>query len=173
MKITWSPSHATAVAKIYWTYSYSPIDDDTASSGFGGVLVICTETTQKVIEVQRLSGEIQRLWRHSRDLQVVVGADGIFRAVSPAWREILGHEPDTVVGQSFLNFIWPEDAELTEAALDTAASMGILLTSKTAIAIRMARRDGFRWRTSVRGTSFTPTVVTLPPRKRAKRVGAH
>ena len=44
---------------IRWTYSYSPIDDDTAPSGIGGVLVICTETTQKVIEEQRLSGALR------------------------------------------------------------------------------------------------------------------
>ena len=124
MKITWSPSRYGRREDVYWTYSYSPIDDDTAPSGIGGVLVICTETTQKVVAEQRLAGEIERLWRHSRDLQVVVGADGIFRAVSPAWREILGHKPDTVVGQSFLNFIWPEDAELTQAALDTRRLKG-------------------------------------------------
>ena len=116
---TWHEDHLVPITRygrredVYWTYSYSPIDDDTASSGIGGVLVICTETTQKVVEEQRLSGEIERLWRHSRDLQVVVGADGIFRAVSPAWKEILGHEPDRVVGQSFLNFIWPEDTTIT------------------------------------------------------------
>ena len=117
----------------------------------GGVLVICTETTQKVIEEQRLSGEIERLWTHSRDLQVVVGADGIFRAVSPSWREILGHEPDTVVGQSFLNFIWPEDAELTQAALDTATSKGNLTNFEN----RYRHKDGaprwISWRTSVEG----------------------
>ena len=31
---------------VYWTYSYSPIDDETAPGGIGGVLVVCTETTQ-------------------------------------------------------------------------------------------------------------------------------
>lgn len=33
--------------QVYWTYSYSPIDD---GGGVGGVLVICTETTRGVIE---------------------------------------------------------------------------------------------------------------------------
>jgi PAS domain S-box-containing protein len=120
-------------------------------SGIGGVLVICTETTQKVVEEQRLSGEIERLWRHSRDLQVVVGADGIFRAVSPAWKEILGHEPDRVVGQSFLKFIWPEDTKITLAGLDTAATKGDLTNFEN----RYRHQDGtprwISWRTSVEG----------------------
>ena len=33
---------------VYWTYSYGPIDDATAPDGVGGVLVICTETTDAV-----------------------------------------------------------------------------------------------------------------------------
>lgn len=81
---TWHEDHLVPITRygrredVYWTYSYSPIDDDTALSGIGGVLVICTETTQKVVEEQRLSGEIERLWRHSRDLQVVIGLTEFF-----------------------------------------------------------------------------------------------
>ena len=33
---------------VYWTYSYGPIDDEAAPNGVGGVLVICTETTDAV-----------------------------------------------------------------------------------------------------------------------------
>jgi PAS domain S-box-containing protein len=40
---------------VYWTYSYSPIDDDTARNGIGGVLVICSETTERVLGEQRLA----------------------------------------------------------------------------------------------------------------------
>ena len=34
---------------VYWTYSYSPIDDEDAPGGVGGVLVVCAETTQVVL----------------------------------------------------------------------------------------------------------------------------
>lgn len=34
---------------VYWTYSYGPIDDDGAAGGIGGVLVICSETTARVV----------------------------------------------------------------------------------------------------------------------------
>ena len=62
---TWHEDHLVPITRygsredVYWTYSYSPIDDDTAPGGIGGVLVICTETTQKVIEEQRLSGALR------------------------------------------------------------------------------------------------------------------
>jgi len=38
--------------EVYWTYSFSPIDDDTVESGVGGVLVICAETTQRVMTMK-------------------------------------------------------------------------------------------------------------------------
>ena len=30
---------------VYWTYSYSPIDDEAAAHGVGGVLVVCRDVT--------------------------------------------------------------------------------------------------------------------------------
>jgi hypothetical protein len=35
--------------EAYWTYGYSPIDDPDATSGVGGVLVVCAETTDAVL----------------------------------------------------------------------------------------------------------------------------
>ena len=73
-------------------------------------------------EVAERTAERDRVWRNSRDLLAVLGQDGIFRAVNPAWRAILGLEPADVVGRSFLDFIWPEDAGASRAALDEAAA---------------------------------------------------
>ncbi len=39
--------------EVYWTYSYSPIDEERAPNGVGGVLVVCTETTEAVRERAR------------------------------------------------------------------------------------------------------------------------
>ncbi len=51
---TWHENHLVPsfrhgrLDEVYWTYSYGPIDDDTAPNGVGGVLVVCTETTELV-----------------------------------------------------------------------------------------------------------------------------
>ena len=39
---------------VYWTYSYGPIDEPTVPNGVGGVLVVCTETTDQVLTERRL-----------------------------------------------------------------------------------------------------------------------
>ncbi|WP_165923622.1 PAS domain-containing protein [Bosea sp. BK604] len=69
-----------------------------------------------------------RVWAHSRDLLVTVGADGIYRSVSPAWTRILGHATDQVVGHHLDEFVLPEDRQDTAGALSRAAA-GADLTS--------------------------------------------
>ncbi|MDB5394357.1 MAG: sensory box histidine kinase/response regulator [Rhodospirillales bacterium] len=93
-------------------------------------------------QVAERTAEYDRVWRHSRDLLVVIGADGIFRAISPSWREVLGHDPENVVGHSFLDFIYPDDAEITQGGLDTAASGRDLTNFEN----RQVHKDGTpRW----------------------------
>ncbi|AKJ26704.1 PAS domain-containing protein [Caldimonas brevitalea] len=77
-------------------------------------------------QVAERTAERDRVWRNSRDLLVVVDAHGIFRAVNPAWTVLLGHAADEVVGRSFLDFVWPDDAVRTQAALASAMTRGDL-----------------------------------------------
>src|SRR5690606_20552436 len=64
---TWHVNHLIPITRhgrreeVYWTYSYSPIDDDTAPTGVGGVLVVCTETTAQMLTARRLTNERDRL----------------------------------------------------------------------------------------------------------------
>ncbi|WP_241126948.1 PAS domain-containing protein [Novosphingobium terrae] len=61
-----------------------------------------------------------RIWTHSRDLMVVVGADGVFRSVSPSWTSILGHPVEAIVGRHFEHFMLAEDVAGSRRALDQA-----------------------------------------------------
>ena len=40
-----------AIEDVYWTYGYSPVFDDDGS--IGGTLVVCTETTARVLATRR------------------------------------------------------------------------------------------------------------------------
>jgi PAS domain S-box-containing protein len=61
-----------------------------------------------------------RMWSVSRDLMVVVDADGVFRSVSPSWTRILGHRVDEVVGHRFADFMHPDDIAPSSRALADA-----------------------------------------------------
>lgn len=61
-----------------------------------------------------------RLWSVSRDLMVVIDANGIFRSVSPSWTRILGHPADAVVGRHFRDFMHPDDVTASSNAFARA-----------------------------------------------------
>jgi PAS domain S-box-containing protein len=102
-------------------------------------------------QVEARTRERDRVWTNARDLMVVLGADGIYRAVSPAWTQVLGHAPESVVGRSFQEFIFPEDAVSAQAGLD-AAIAGRDLTN---FEHRHRHQDGserwISWHSSVEG----------------------
>ena len=86
--------------------------------------------------------ERERVWRNSRDLLTVVDTNGIFRAINPAWNAVLGYSPSALIGRSFRDFVWPDDAEISEHAFAAAASGGDLTNFEN----RLRHQDGTpRW----------------------------
>lgn len=80
---------------VYWTYSYTPIDDPDAPSGVGGILVICTETTEQVLAEQRTKAAEAR-WRALFNqapgfLATMKGPDHVFEFANPRYYDLIGH----------------------------------------------------------------------------------
>ena len=92
-----------------------------------------------------------RIWAHSRDLLVTVGADGIFRSVSPAWTRILGHATEQVVGRHIDEFIMPEDRQSTVEALGRAAGGSNLTSFENRYRTVEGRFRWISWHTSGEG----------------------
>ncbi|WP_129641758.1 GAF domain-containing hybrid sensor histidine kinase/response regulator [Peristeroidobacter agariperforans] len=61
---SWAEDHLVMIPRfgqreeIYWTYSFSPIDDADAASHVGGVMVLCMETTKKVRAERQLAFQL-------------------------------------------------------------------------------------------------------------------
>ncbi|MDF3021820.1 MAG: sensor hybrid histidine kinase [Steroidobacteraceae bacterium] len=81
------------VEDIYWTYSYGPIDEPTAPNNVGGVLVICSETTQQVLTERRLNFERERFARLFEQapgfMAMLRGKDHVFEMVNPAYSQLI------------------------------------------------------------------------------------
>jgi PAS domain-containing protein len=104
---------------VYWTYSYSPIDDETAHNGVGGVLVVCTETTATVLAGSRLKAEQEKLLRLLRQMPGFVarlqGPEHVYEYVNDAYvaisgqRDFVGHTVREVfpeiAGQGFYELL--------------------------------------------------------------------
>jgi len=81
--------------EVYWTYSYSPIDDDSAPSGVGGVLVVCTETTAQILAAREKAAELERLDRMFHQapgaIAMLRGPSHVFEVINPAYAQLVGH----------------------------------------------------------------------------------
>ena len=91
--------------------------------------------------LQAQARERERIWNVSQDLLVVVGADGYFRSVNPAWTRILGLRPEELAGRHIEDLIYPADREATLAALEKASHDTVNQFEN-----RYLHKDGsFRW----------------------------
>lgn len=89
--------------EVYWTYSYGPIDDENSSDGVGGVLVVCSETTEAV-RAKRRAAEVQEhqqqmLRQMPGFVGMLNGSDLIFTYVNDAYVTI--SERTDFVGRRF------------------------------------------------------------------------
>lgn len=105
---TWTVDHLVPITRhgrreeVYWTYSYSPIDDDAATSGIGGVLVVCTETTRQILAARQLAAERDQLAQLFDQgptfMPLRRGPEHRIELANPAYMHLTGDRP--VVGKT-------------------------------------------------------------------------
>jgi len=87
---------------VYWTYSFGPIDELDAPNGVGGVLVICTETTQQVLTERRLKSEREsfaQLFEQAPSFMAVLrGPEHRVELVNPGYMRLIGQRD--IVGKT-------------------------------------------------------------------------
>jgi len=104
--------------EVYWTYSYSPIDEPASPHGVGGVLVTCAETTEQVLSERKLASErerfVQLFDQAPTFLALLRGPDHVVELANPGFLAIVGHRP--VVGRTMADAL-PETIEQGYVAL--------------------------------------------------------
>lgn len=116
---------------VYWTYSYGPIDDPLAPTGVGGVLVVCTETTEAVMARRRLAFEREQFAQLFEQAPAFIamlrGPEHRFELANPAYLRLVGNRP--VVGKTVAEAL-PEAVEQGYVELlDQAYRTGQALTA--------------------------------------------
>ena len=86
---------------VWWTYGYSPIDEE---GGVGGVLVVCTDVTEQHLTREALRDHSQRLEQQFERapgfIAVVRGPDYVFELANAAYRKLVGGRD--VVGRKLI-----------------------------------------------------------------------
>ncbi len=127
-----SPIRGAVGTVVRWVGTNTDIEQQRADRE--ALQQINTDLERRVDERTR---ERDRIWRNSPDMMAVLGSDGVFAHVNPAWTSILGWAPANVVGKRIDALVHPDDHAEAEIAL-VRASVGVLPTFEC----RMLHLDG-------------------------------
>ncbi|RZL31039.1 MAG: hybrid sensor histidine kinase/response regulator, partial [Rubrivivax sp.] len=128
---TWHVNHLVPITRhgrredVYWTYSYSPIDDEHSPNGIGGVLVVCSETTEQVLATKRVAAErdqLGQLFEQAPNFMTLLsGPSHRFEIANPSYRKLVGRE---VVGKTLAEAMPDAVAQGYQALLDRVYATG-------------------------------------------------
>src|SRR3954464_13682360 len=114
--------HGSEMEDAYFTVSYSPVPDETAPTGIGGVLITAVETTKRVAAERALREREAELARvqdigHVGGVEVFL-SDGFKNRRSPEYLRIHGLPPTACneTHEDWVRRIHPEDREENEEA---------------------------------------------------------
>lgn len=134
---------------VWWTYSFGPIDDETAANGIGGVLVVCNDVTDRhrAFEALALSEERLRLALSAGvigtwDWHVQTGL--VF--ADERFARVYGVDPKQASAgapiDAFLQSVHPDDRSRVERSISQALHSGADFSEE----YRLVRTDGsMRW----------------------------
>jgi PAS domain S-box-containing protein len=155
--------------QVYWTYGYSPIDED---DGIGGVLVVCRDVTREYLAAAALrerEAELARVQQIGRIGGLEVDLRTGFRnRRSPEYLLIHGLPPDAAneTHEDWVRRIHPEDREVTEKKFRDAVAGDV---SDYTVRYRIIRpSDG-----ETRWISVTSTIERDEQGRAIRLVGAH
>ena len=172
---TWHENQLVPVTRhgrleqVYWTYGFSPIDED---DGIGGVLVVCRDVTEEYLAAARLrerEAELARVQQLGRIGGLEVDLRTGFRnRRSPEYLLIHGLPPDAAneLHDDWVNRIHPEDREATEKKFRDAVAGNVRDYS---VQYRIVRpSDG-----ETRWISVKSTIERDENGKAIRLIGAH
>jgi PAS domain S-box-containing protein len=114
--------------QVYWTYGFSPIDED---DGIGGVLVVCRDVTKDhlaSVALREREAELARVQQIGRIGGLEVDLTTGFRnRRSPEYLQIHGLPPDAAneSHEDWVRRIHPEDREATEKKFRDAVASNV------------------------------------------------
>ena len=108
------------------------------------VALLVQKRRRKLAEelLRKKSKEIDQFFNVSIDLLCIVGTDGYFSRLNPAWERTLGYNREELMAQQFLDLVHPDDLAKTREATSTLASQGKIMHFEN----RYRCKDGtYRW----------------------------
>ena len=68
---------------------------------------------QQATELARSTADRNRMWQLSTDVMLVAGFDSRITALNPAWKTLMGWDPEDLLGRGFIELVHPDDRART------------------------------------------------------------
>ena len=130
---------------VYWTFSYSPVSDETGHPA--GVFVTCSETTEKVSTTRKLIDNQRELERAASDLKssqrqlldsfqqspaaiaLLSAEDLIFTMANPFYGTLVGRKPEDLIGKPLLTALPELEGQGFDDLLRGVVATGVAFTA--------------------------------------------
>ena len=110
-----------------------PVDADSEGDGFAVYV--------DVTELERERARFRAFLEHSTDLVAVLDEDGTTAYTSPSVERVLGHDPESLLGETVVQHVHPDDHDRVESLLSEAVER----PEETHVAEYRVRHDDGSW----------------------------
>jgi PAS domain S-box-containing protein len=114
----------TGEVRYYQARGRAKRDENGVITALYGTLADVHDFKMQEQIMQENEARFRNIVEHSNEIIYTLALDGTITFVSPAWRELLGHLPEQVVGKNLLEFVHPEDAPAILARMGTVLQSG-------------------------------------------------
>ena len=125
--------------------------DGTITRWYGTCTDIHDAVTARDRTLADSRAERDALWNGTRDLLVTISQEGTYREASPSWAEVLGYEPDELVGKAFDALVHPDELDSARAAFEQIVGGTPIFD----FALRLQHKDGtyrtIEWNVGMQG----------------------
>jgi PAS domain S-box-containing protein len=132
-----------------------------------GVASDITTLKQTEAELQQKTEELEVFFSSAIDLLCIANIEGYFLRLNPEWQRTLGYELSELEGKQFLDFVHPDDLEVTLAAVSQLTEQQPILSFTN----RYRHRDGsyrwIEWRSTPRENYIYAAARDITDRKQA------
>ncbi|MDT7533134.1 PAS domain-containing protein [Sphingobium sp. SA2] len=160
--------------EAHFTFSYTPVRDE--SGAVAGLFCACMETSVQILAERALreaeASERNRLWVLTEDLLARANFEGHMSAVNPAWTTLLGWPEAHLLATPYLNFMHPDDADISFAAIEAMARTGKPTRFENRIATTAGEWTSIDWTVSPEpgGLNFIAIGRDLTDAKHVERM---
>lgn len=129
-----------------WTIaSVVPIFDD--EHNIKGAFAMLTDITERK-KVEAEKDQFYKFFKTATDLMVIADPKGVFIKTNPACTEILGYSETEFVAKTFIEFVHPEDKQLTRDEMARQLQRGFSLNFENRFICKDGSVTWLSWRTT-------------------------